>query len=119
MPTAWRPVAHAPDDAIFFDQLLDFRSHHQPERGILPGLGGQEVEKLFLRDQHDVRKTSPDPVQVENRAWAVGSWESAALNLGMAELMQTIGEADLVEDFQNGRMECVASKLAVEILMRL
>src|SRR5712692_6357280 len=35
----------------------------------------------------------------------------------MAELMQTIGETDLVEDFQNGRVERVAAKLAVEILV--
>src|SRR5262249_21328613 len=95
------------------------RTHHQPEGGILPGLGRQEVEKLFLRDQHDVRKTGLDPVQIENCTWAAGSREGGALNFGMAELMQTIGEADLVNDFQNGRMKSIATELAVEILVCL
>jgi hypothetical protein len=45
----------------------------------------------------------------------MGSRESAALNFGMAELMQTIGKADLVKDFQNRRMKSVATELAVEI----
>jgi hypothetical protein len=36
----------------------------------------------------------------------------------MAELMEAIGEADLIEDFEYGRVEGVATELPVEVLMR-
>src|SRR5713226_2308904 len=37
----------------------------------------------------------------------------------MGELMEAIGQADLVEDFQNGRVEGVPTELAVEVLVCL
>src|SRR5262249_33946832 len=70
-------------------------------------------------DQHDVRKAGLDPAKVHKRARAAGGQNGAALQFGMAELMEAIGEADLVEDFQNGRVEGVATELAVEGLVGL
>src|SRR5262249_20591625 len=49
-------VSHAADDAAFLDQLFDVGVHDQTKSRIFGGLTRDELQKLRLRHQHDVRE---------------------------------------------------------------
>ncbi len=72
-----------------------------------------------MGNQHDVGKPRLQPPKIYRREFAARHLQRGSVDLVVAKLMEGLGQSDLVEDFQNGRMHGVAPELTVKILVCL
>ena len=91
-------VAHAANNAIFFDKALDLSMHQQTELRILGGLACKEFEKARLRNHQDIGETSFETRKVERAEGAAGKTNCRAGNFAVRDVVDGIGQADLVEN---------------------
>jgi hypothetical protein len=117
MPPVGRPVANTADYSVLLDQPLDVGSEDQAEIRVLGGLAGEKFEKSFLGNQHDVGERSLQSAEVDRRERTLGKQERRAVPLDVWQAVQPLGQANLVQQFQDHRMQGVAPKLAVEVLV--
>src|SRR5262249_22029216 len=110
-------IADAAHGALFDEQLLSLGMHAHLERRVLLCLRGAEFEKARLRNHQDVGEARLQPAEIEWCKGAVRELQRGAGDLGVRYLVKFVGEADLVEDFERGRMNGIAAKFAVKILM--
>jgi hypothetical protein len=118
VPSIGAPKAHPADCAVILDETLDGCSHRQAKTWILAGLFGQEVKELLLGDEHDVRKPRANPPEVDWYEWAMRRPHHWAIPLDMADLVEPLGQAHFVQDFEKSWMESVTPEIAVEVEMR-
>src|SRR5580765_5471188 len=97
--------------------MLSLGVHAQLELRILRGFVSEKFQKTRLRHHEDVREARLQAAKIERTERAVGELQGGAGNLGVRNFVKFIGETNLVEYFHGGRMNGVAAKFAVEVLV--
>src|SRR5581483_8949599 len=106
--------ADADDGAVFLDQPLDVGPEDEGEVRVLLRLGGEQFQQPGLRCHQDVRELGPQPVEVGDGDAAGRGVQGQGADGPVGELVEAVGEAELVEDFEGGRVDGVAAEVAVE-----
>src|SRR5215469_1898893 len=110
-------IAYADDRSVFLYQALHLGVHHQFEFWILRGLASDEFQKANLGDNCNVGKARLEAPEIERAKRTVCKLKRGAGDFAVRNLEQFVREPDLVEDFQDGRVNSVTTELAVEIFV--
>jgi hypothetical protein len=70
-----------------------------------------------LRNHQNVREAGFQAAEIERTELAVGELQRRASEFGVRDFMKFAGEAKLVEDFHDRRMDSVAAEFSVEVLV--
>src|ERR1700730_13818766 len=105
--------------SIVFHQLGHIGVHHEFEARIPGRLASDEFEEARLRDKQDVRETRLQSAQIEGAEEAIGELDRRPGNFGVGNFLEFVRQANLVEDFEGGRMNGVAAEFAVEVPVHL
>src|SRR5262249_40536463 len=81
-------VTDTSNRALLLNQRLDIRSRPKPELCIFARFTRDEFEKLGLRNQHDVRELSLQPMEVKWAKARIGGSQGWAEYLDVPELVQ-------------------------------
>ena len=109
------PIANASDMGVLSDQPLDIGSHAKLKVGIVFCFGGDEVQEIDLGNQGDIRVGRFEAAQVDQLERFFGRLDGEAVNLGMAQAQQTLGQAKRIQYLHDRRMEGIAAKITVKI----
>src|SRR5215216_555175 len=112
-------VADSPDHAVLLDELPNPRSHRETEVRVPLRFSGDELEEARLRHHRDVRILRLQMREIQGREGTRHGLDCGAANLRMAQLQQPLGEAQLIHDLHDRRVDGVATELAVEVQVRL
>src|SRR3712207_1635130 len=119
VPAVLRLVADAPDHTVVLEELAHPRPHNEPEIRIALRLPGDELEEACLGHHRDVGKLRLEAAEVHGREGARYGLEGEGAQLGVTHLQQPLGEAELVHDLHDRRVQRITPELAVEVRVRL
>jgi hypothetical protein len=111
-------VANAPNGAVLLNQRLHISGRPQPELWILARFARNEFKKLRLRNEHDVRELRLEASEVKRVEVRVCGSQRWAEYFHMSELVKGLRKTYLIENFENGGMDRVSTKVTVEVLVR-
>ena len=111
-------VPDAAHDAALLYKPLDARAHPHLERGVSLRLLDDEGEEVFLREHHDVGEARLEASEVGERHGAFRGQESPGVDFRVTEFVQSLGQSEFVQQFEDGRVYGVAPKVSVEIFVR-
>src|SRR6516164_7513955 len=97
--------------------MLDLSLHDQSELRVFGGFRSDEFQKANLWNHQDIGKPRLEPGEVERAKGAVRELERRPGNFRVRNLVKLFREPDLIEYFENRRMNGVAAKFAIEILV--
>ncbi len=110
------PVRPHPDDApALLDQRLARALLVECEVGITPRLASDEIEKLPLRHQRDVRRRYVEVPEIDQLHVAPGNAPAQFLDLLVRPGEQGREQAELVEQPQRRGVDGVAAEIAQEV----
>src|SRR5918998_530515 len=85
VPPALVLVARASHRAVFFDEFLYPRAHHEPEARVLLRLPDDELQEARLRHDRDVRELRIQPREVRGGERSVRGLQGEAVDLAVAQ----------------------------------
>ncbi len=107
----------AQDAAVLFDEADYFVFEQEAKSGELGGLRGEEFEEVPLRHQGDEVGLSGKAREVCERKATVAEGDREARHLLMRNGQEGFEEAELPHQLESGWMDCVAAKVAEEVLV--
>src|SRR6516162_2655088 len=110
-------IGDADNHSVLLYQALHLGVHHQFEFWILRGLASDEFQKANLGNHCNVGKARLEAPEIERAKRTVCKLKRGAGDFAVRNLEQFVREPDLVEDFQDGRVNRVTTKVAVEIFV--
>ncbi len=111
-------ITYSAYGAVSVKQLLHTRAQQQTKARVTLRFGSNELQKLRLGQHHDIGKFFLDAAKVSQREWPGGRGKGGLVNLAVAKLVESFRETELVHNVQDRRVNCVAAKVAIEILVR-
>src|SRR5690606_8857629 len=105
--------------ATFFNQFIDFRLHLQREGWIETALLREEIQKIPLRHEREETAGLRQMAEIGDGVGPAADARIERPHLLVRQLEGPVEQTELPHQFQSGRMDGVATKVAQEIGMLL
>src|SRR5215831_10049417 len=105
--------------AVRFTEPGDLGLHQQVERRVRTCLGCHEVQEVPLRHQRDELAARRQVREVAKRQRLAPDAARNLANLAVRAFEELVEDAQLMQDFERGRMNSVAAKIAKKVPMLL
>jgi hypothetical protein len=118
VPAVGAAVAHAPHEPVLLDQLAHVGPQHQLEGRGACRLGHEERQEVCLAHDGDEWEARAEAAEFQAGRGLGGDGDRPELPVRHRR-QQPVGDADGVQDLQDGRVHRVAAEVAVEVAVGL
>src|SRR6185437_8863888 len=110
-------IPHAANQAVPLDEPDDLGIPEQRERWKPFRARGDELEKVPLRHKRDVPELRRHTLERKAQTLARRRLNLHVRHLAVRQLQEFVGKAELIEQFERGRMDGVAAEVAKEVVV--
>jgi hypothetical protein len=110
---------HSCDPFAIPDQIDSLMLHKQVECRELPGLPGEEIQKIPLRHQSDELAVRRHVAEIWSLEYKVAERATGGSHLLVRKFQEFIEQVKFVEKFESRRVDSIAAEIAEEIAVLL